>query len=482
MKLTLSRITLTFFLLVLFVPNFTFAETKTFIKEYTYQAGDEDSKNSCRIIALREVKRLLLEEMGTYLESETEVKNFQMTKDQIVTLTAGIVVTEIIEDTWDGRVYWLKAKIATDKQGVIKSIDNLRQDRTKVKEFEELRNKSEELLMENKRLNEELKIAKGGKKQQAVKAYKRNIDNLNSTEWWERGVRSQQSGNRVEAIKAYKKAIELNPQNTDAYNLLGLLYDAPGTYQKSIKIYSAGIKMNHQSAMLYNNRATVYCALGNYQQAIADYNKVIELKPQEAMAYNGRGSAYYGLDNYQQAIRDYSKAIELESKAIWLSMFYSDRGSAYYSIRNYQQAIEDYSQAIDLEPPDFYFLPNKHANYNNRGLAYVSLDNYRQALDDFNKAIELAPDDAEAYKWRGETYNALGNSKQAIEDYSMAIDLDPKDADTYYMRGLVYDKLGNHGKAMADMKIAAKLGDKEARAYLNKRRSKHITDPYLTEK
>jgi hypothetical protein len=40
------------------------AETKTFIKEYTYQAGDEDSKNSCRVIALREVKRLLLEELG----------------------------------------------------------------------------------------------------------------------------------------------------------------------------------------------------------------------------------------------------------------------------------------------------------------------------------------------------------------------------------------------------------------------------------
>ena len=56
--------------------NSSFAETKTFIKEYTYHAGDEDSRNSSRTIALREVKRLLLEELGTYLESETEVKNF----------------------------------------------------------------------------------------------------------------------------------------------------------------------------------------------------------------------------------------------------------------------------------------------------------------------------------------------------------------------------------------------------------------------
>ena len=44
----------------IFLTNTVSAETKTFIKEYTYHAGDEDSMNSSRTIALREVKRLLL--------------------------------------------------------------------------------------------------------------------------------------------------------------------------------------------------------------------------------------------------------------------------------------------------------------------------------------------------------------------------------------------------------------------------------------
>src|SRR5665647_2595889 len=92
----------------LLFANSSFAETKIFIKEYTYHAGDEDSKNSSRTIALREVKRLLLEELGTYLESQTEVKNFQMTKDQITTLTAGIVSTEVIDEKCDGHIYWIK--------------------------------------------------------------------------------------------------------------------------------------------------------------------------------------------------------------------------------------------------------------------------------------------------------------------------------------------------------------------------------------
>ena len=56
--------------------NLAIAGLVTFQKEYTYQASEYDSKVSCRALALEQVKRLLLEELGTYLESETEVKNF----------------------------------------------------------------------------------------------------------------------------------------------------------------------------------------------------------------------------------------------------------------------------------------------------------------------------------------------------------------------------------------------------------------------
>jgi len=109
---------------------------------------------------MREVKRLLLEELGTYLESVTEVQNFRLTKDQITTLTAGIVQTEIVEEKWDGHTYWLKSKIAADSGDVIKSIDVLRKDRQKSKELEEIRKRSDEQLREIERLKKELTTAK----------------------------------------------------------------------------------------------------------------------------------------------------------------------------------------------------------------------------------------------------------------------------------------------------------------------------------
>ena len=337
------------------LTNSVCAETKTFIKEYTYQAGDEDSKNSSRTIALREVKRLLLEELGTYLESETEVKNFKLTKDQITTLTAGLVSTEVIEDKWDGKVYWLKAKITADPQDVIKSIDSLRKDREKVKELEELRKKSEALLKENERLNKELKTAKGDAKQESVKAYKQNIDNLNATEWFEKGYKLDESGNNADAVKAYSKAIELNPQRANAYLNRGISYDKLGNYQQAIKDYNKVIELNPQLAdVYYHIRGFAYGELGNYQQAIKDYSKAIELYPQHVTAYISRGSAYGELGNYQQAIKDYSKAIELNPQHV--NAYYYFRGVAYLNLGNKKQAIKDYKIAARLglkEAQDF---------------------------------------------------------------------------------------------------------------------------------
>ena len=118
----MRKITIVVSLLLLFVlQSHSFAEVTTYIKEYTYNASEVDNKVSSRVIAMREVKRLLLEELGTCLESIIEAKNFELTKDQITSLTAGIVKTEIVDEKWDGHIYWIKTKIVADTDNIIKS-------------------------------------------------------------------------------------------------------------------------------------------------------------------------------------------------------------------------------------------------------------------------------------------------------------------------------------------------------------------------
>ena len=84
----LSVITL---LAVLILPTVAFAETQTFTATHTYILGDHDSKDDARQRCLLEAKRKVLEQAGVYIESASEVKNFDLTKDQITSFAAAVM-------------------------------------------------------------------------------------------------------------------------------------------------------------------------------------------------------------------------------------------------------------------------------------------------------------------------------------------------------------------------------------------------------
>ena len=325
-------------LLLLFIPCLSFTEIKTFEKEYTYQASESDSKLSSRTVSLREVKRLLLEELGTYLESITEVQGFRMTKDQITTLTAGIVRTEIVEERWDGKTYWLRAKIVADPESVAKSIGSLRHDRQKIKELEDTQKRADALLKENERLKKELETAKGEIKARRQEEYAKGIKELSAIEWFEKGYSLGVSGNYNEAINAFARAISLNPKDEVAYVNRGTVYGEMGDNEKAIKDFDRAIALNPEFAVAYANRGLSYNNIGKYQQAIRDYNRAIAIDPNNAVTYNNRGTTYSNLGNFKLAIKDYDKAISLNPE---LAVAYRNRGIAYDKIGNRKQANND---------------------------------------------------------------------------------------------------------------------------------------------
>ena len=67
-----------------------YAEVKIIEADSTFIMGDNDSKVDARRIATQEAKRKALELAGTYVESLTTVKNYQLTKDEVMSYTAGV--------------------------------------------------------------------------------------------------------------------------------------------------------------------------------------------------------------------------------------------------------------------------------------------------------------------------------------------------------------------------------------------------------
>jgi len=70
------------------------SSTKSITATHTYVMGDNDSKNDARRICFLEAKRKVLEKAGTFIEASSEIKNFQLSRDQITSYTAAVLSVE----------------------------------------------------------------------------------------------------------------------------------------------------------------------------------------------------------------------------------------------------------------------------------------------------------------------------------------------------------------------------------------------------
>jgi len=74
------------------------AEIVTIWGEGRHIMGDNDTKDDARKLALLRAKTMCLEKAGTYLETETIVKDLQLAKDEIKAYAAGIVKVEVVDE------------------------------------------------------------------------------------------------------------------------------------------------------------------------------------------------------------------------------------------------------------------------------------------------------------------------------------------------------------------------------------------------
>jgi hypothetical protein len=117
MKLLLKLFILTIFTLSLYANN-----QEVFIKEYTYNASDDDSKNSARKKAIAQLKSLLSEEIGTVIKSTFTIKTDfnddnldESINKELTSLSGSYTKLTILDEKWDGSSFYVKAKVIVDK-------------------------------------------------------------------------------------------------------------------------------------------------------------------------------------------------------------------------------------------------------------------------------------------------------------------------------------------------------------------------------
>ena len=181
-----------------------------------------------------------------------------------------------------------------------------------------------------------------------------------------------------------KKAININPNNTEAYILLGDMFASFNYFDKAAKEYSKAIQTDDRMPVLYYNRGVTYLKMNELTKSLLDFNAAVNLDSQYVLAIGGRAAILLLRKNYQLAIQDYSKIIELNP---FFAPAYKARAEAYIAVGSFKNAISDCDNFIETNPNDAYI-------YYQRGMAKIKDGEFYQSCIDLLKSSELGYIDA----------------------------------------------------------------------------------------
>lgn len=88
-----------------------------------------------------------------------------------------------------------------------------------------------------------------------------------------------------------------------------LTYSKNTVHDQEITVFTKAIELDPEDAEAYSNRGNAYCEKGEVDKAIADYTKAIDLKPKVVESYYARGEAWLRIEEWEEAQRDLTAAI-----------------------------------------------------------------------------------------------------------------------------------------------------------------------------
>ncbi len=305
------------------VANFTAsAETKIIEADSTYIIGDNDSKIDARRIATQEAKRKALELAGTYVESLTVVKNYQLSRDEIQSYTAGMLETEIVSEQMRGTVdrpeVYIKTRCTIDTTLLQNQIAGFRENEdlkeqldASAKENDELRKERDALVAQLKAEKDKTKAAETRQKIGTILAKEESNEETNKV-WINIGPQLAQNDTEARPIRQadldsstviLQKAVRVNPQNQRARSLLASLYQKKGDMSAAENELRTALGRNPSSIDLRMKLGILLQEQGRYPSALREFHAVERLRPQNPLMLFHTGMTFRQMGQCNRSVQ-----------------------------------------------------------------------------------------------------------------------------------------------------------------------------------
>ncbi len=274
----------------------------------------------------------------------------------------------------------------------------------------------------------------------------------------QKALEHHRKGEWSQANSLYEHILEIQPNNFDALQLLGVLASQTKNYDASVALIERAIAVNASHATAHSNLGFALKALGRYAESVQSYLNALKLKPDFADAHLHCGLAYMGMNQQVEAVASFDRVIALRTGD---AQAYCNRGVALAKLGQFDEAIAAYQTAISFKPdfPEAYF---------NWGNALQSLRRHEMALSAYDQAITICADYADAYTNRGNALKELDRFTEAIDSYASAIAAKPDHIEAHMNQGVAHYECLEVEKALACYDRSLKIQADYAEAQWNK--------------
>jgi len=259
------------------------------------------------------------------------------------------------------------------------------------------------------------------------------------------------AGRYEDAAAQYQKAVEIDPNDADAFYLLGAMFENQAWEGQVEQVDPADARLAQAATALEKavslrpNFSQAQFALGNvymqqevYEKAALAWEAVVAAGPPEQSHLAALAHAYSKLGRHADEASAYEQALALGDDAnlrTFLGLSYLQQGKP-------DAAIAEYQHALSLDP----FNPLAHL-----GLAeiYDAQSRLAEAAASYEQVLALGGGDAYARRQLAGVYERQGKNEEAVAELTGAAGDDPGDAATLLQLADLYGRMNQLEDAAA---------------------------------
>ncbi|WP_282048868.1 tetratricopeptide repeat protein [Maribacter aquivivus] len=173
---------------------------------------------------------------------------------------------------------------------------------------------------------------------------------IGSTIWWQIKPDTEKS-NFLVAAHQYEKALEYDPENSDAWMERSVSYNKAGDFNKGFEYLDKAVALDPIKHLGYRGWIRLR-KMRDYEKALLDFDRLDNLTPNVSDAPWGedidflRGECYFGKKDYPKAIEMFNRNIKTQ-KEDWVDIHtFVYLGICEYELGNYEKAVTEFQRAL----------------------------------------------------------------------------------------------------------------------------------------